>query len=142
VSTRDPRRWTYVITATLLLVAASGELLAQTLPPQTFAPTVPTGKKRLVGFFTSLNPDCSAIGEIDSRVIKQPENGTVEIEAGTGFTNYPQTNQRYACNLKPSQGLRILYASKEGFLGKDTFDMEFLGGLGGDIVWKYSVTVK
>ena len=128
--------------AALLVVAASGELLAQTVPPQTFSPTVPTGKKRPVGFFASLNPDCSAIGDIDARVIKQPENGTVEVEAGTGFTGYAEKNQRYACNLKPSQGMRIFYTSKDGFLGKDAFEVEFLGGLGGDIIWKYSVTVK
>ena len=32
--------------------------------------------------------------------------------------------------------------SKEGFAGKDAFEVEFIGPLGGNFVWKYSVTVK
>ena len=135
-------RWNYCFIAALLLAAASHDVLAQQLPPASLSPTVPTGKKRLVGFFTSLNPDCSAVGEIDTRVIKQPENGTVDVESGTGFTNYPDSNQRHACNLKPSPGVRVNYTSKDGFIGRDTFEVEFLGGLGGDVVWKYNVTVK
>jgi hypothetical protein len=128
--------------AALLLTGASQDVLAQQPPPANLSPTVPTGKKRLVGFFTNLNPDCSAIGEIDARVVKQPENGTVEVETGTGFTYYPENNQRHPCNLKPSPGVRVNYTSKEGFIGKDTFVVEFLSGLGNDAIWNYTVTVK
>jgi hypothetical protein len=136
------RNRSFGFVAVLVLVAASHDALAQTLPAANLSPTVPTGKKRTVGFFYGLNPDCSSSGEIDARVIKQPENGTVEVEPGTGFTNFPEKNQRYACNLKPSPGLRINYTSKDGFVGKDAFDVEFLSALGGDVVWKYVVTVK
>jgi len=135
-------RRNYCFIAALLLAGASQDVLAQQVPPVSLSPTVPTGKKRLVGFFTSLNPDCSVLGETEARVIKQPENGTVEVETGTGFTNYLDNNQRHACNLKPSPGMRVNYTSKEGFIGKDSFEVEFLGGIGGDVVWKYTVTVK
>ena len=135
-------RRNYCFIAALLLVGASLDVFAQQPPPANLSPTVPTGQKRLVGFFYVLNPDCSAVGEIDARVTKQPQNGTVEVENGTGFTNYPDNNQRHACNLKPSPGMRVNYTSKEGFIGKDTFQIEFLGGMGGDAVWNYTVTVK
>jgi hypothetical protein len=137
---RTPRNYCFI--AALLLGGASQDVLAQQTPPAHFSPTVPTGKKRLVGFAVSLNPDCSPVGEMDARVTKQPEHGTVEVEPGTGFSNYPENNQRHACNLKPSQGMRINYASKEDFIGKDTFDVEILGGVGSDVIWKYTVTVK
>jgi hypothetical protein len=136
------RNRSFGFVAVLVLIAASHDVLAQALPAANLSPTVPTGKKRMVGFFTGLNPDCSSTGEIEARVIKQPENGTVDVEPGTGFTNFPETNQRYACNLKPSPGVRINYTSKDGFVGKDAFEVEFLGGTGGDVVWKYIVTVK
>jgi hypothetical protein len=139
---RIETRRNYCFIAALLLAVASQDVLAQQLPPASLSPTVPTGKKRLVGFFTSLNPDCSAVGEIEARLIKQPGNGTVDLENGTGFTNFPENNQRHPCNLKPSAGVRVNYTSKEDFIGKDTFEVEFLGGLGGDVVWKYTVTVK
>ena len=63
----------------------------------------------------------------------------MEVKTGTGFTNYPDSNQRHAYNLKPSSGIRVKYTSKECFI-QDTF--EFLGGLSGDVVWKYTVAVK
>jgi hypothetical protein len=135
-------RRNYCFIAALLLAGASQDALAQQAPPRSLSATVPTGKKRLVGFYANLNPDCSVVGETDARVIKQPENGTVEVESGTGFSNYPDSNQRHACNLKPSQGVRVIYSSKEGFIGKDTFEVEFLGGIGGDVVLKYTVIVK
>jgi hypothetical protein len=135
-------RRNYCFVAALLVIGASHDAFAQQSPPANLSPTVPTGKKRLVGFFNALNPDCSAIGEIDARVTKQPESGTVEVETGTGFTTYLENNQRYACNLKPSPGIRVNYTSKEGFTGKDTFQVEFLGGLGSDVIWNYTVTVK
>jgi hypothetical protein len=128
-----------VILAALVPAGASHDVFAQ--QPSTADVFVPTGKKRLVGFFTNLNPDCSAVGEIDARVIKQPENGTVEVETGTGFPNYVNNNQRYACNLKSSPGMRVTYTSKESFIGSDTFEVEFLSGFS-DVVWKYNVTVK
>jgi hypothetical protein len=78
---------------------------------------------------------------IDARVIKQAENGTVEGETETGFTNYADNNRRYPCNLKPSPGMRVTYTSKESFIGSDTFEIEFLSGVS-DVVWNYTVTMK
>ena len=135
-------RWNYCFIAVLLLTVASQDVVAQQFPAVNLSPSVPTGKKRLVGFFAAVNPDCSSVGEADARVTKQPDNGTVEVENGTGFTNYPDNNQRHPCNLKQTPGLRVNYTSKEGFIGKDTFEIEFLGAMGGDVVWKYTVTVK
>lgn len=115
-------------------------VFAQT-PTPTISATVPTGKARQVGFFAPLNPDCTSAGDTDSRIIKQPQSGTVELEPGSGFVNYPATNIRSACNSKSVQGVRIIYTAKEGFIGRDQFEVEFLAG-GGDAIWKYSVTVK
>jgi hypothetical protein len=129
-----------VVPGAILLL--STPVLAQTTAPATFSPVVPVGKARQVGFFTALNPDCTGAGDIDARVTKEPHNGTVQVEPGAGFTNYPQTNPRNACNTKQVQGMRITYTSKEGYTGKDAFEVEFLAPMGGDIVWKYSVTVK
>jgi hypothetical protein len=131
-----------VLTALIAGLVGSGAVLAQTIPPTVISPVVPTGKERQVGFFTSINPDCSSAGDIDPRIIKQPQNGTVEVEPGPGFANYPANNPRNVCNTKQVQGIRVKYTSKEGFAGKDSFDVEFLTPLGGDIIWKFSVTVK
>jgi len=130
-----------LLTALLFGVTACGAL-AQSFPPVNFSPVAPSGVKRQVGFFAAVNPDCSSAGDADARISKQPKNGSVTIENGAGYTNFPEKNQRYPCNLKQSQGLRIIYTSKEGFTGQDNFEIEIFGPLGGAVVWKYNVTVK
>jgi hypothetical protein len=40
---------------------------------------IASGTKQRIGFFYALNPDCSATGDVNIRVTKQPEHGTVEM---------------------------------------------------------------
>jgi len=123
------------------LAGATGAL-AQTLPPVPISSTVPTGIKRQIGFFTSLNADCTTNGDIQSRLVKQPSNGTVELDDGPGYPSFAPTSQRQICNSRLVMGVRVFYTSKDGFTGKDSFEAEFFAPAGQDIVWKYSVTVK
>ena len=122
--------------------AIAGLAYAQTIPPVPISSTVPAGIKRQIGFFTSLNADCTTNGDVQSRLIKPPANGTVELDDGPGYPSYPQNNQRFACNGRQVMGVRVFYTSKDGFTGKDAFETEFFAPAGQDIVWKYSVTVK
>lgn len=46
---------------------------------------VASGTKQRIGFFSALNPDCTASGEVNVRVTKQPEHGAVEMSATTSF---------------------------------------------------------
>jgi hypothetical protein len=119
-----------------------GSAAAQTIPPVPISSTVPTGIKRQIGFFTSLNADCTPNGEIQSRLPKQPANGTVELDDGYGYPTYPQTTPLHACNSRMVIGVRVFYISKDGYTGKDSFQAEFLTPTGQDVVYKYSVTVK
>ncbi len=116
--------------------------MAQTFPAITVSSTVPAGVKRQLGFFTSLNPDCSTTGDVQSRLVKQPANGVAELEDGYGYPNFAITNQRYACNMGMVMGVRVFYTPSDGYLGKDAFAAEFFTPTGAEVVWKYSVTVK
>ncbi len=126
----------------VVFLTMSGFALAQSQPPVTMTPVVSAGKMRQVGFFTSLNPDCSTTGDIDARLTQQPREGAVELEQGTGFPVYPERNPRAMCNTRQVQGIRVKYTPKDGFIGKDVFEVEFLTPAGSDVTWKYSVTVK
>jgi hypothetical protein len=116
--------------------------LAQTRPPQTVVRTVVSGKQSQVGFLYALNPDCSNAGEVDVRILKKPEHGTIEITQGDGFPNYPETNIRFQCNKQKVPGSLVMYKSDDGYVGKDFFETEHIGPLGGDFINKYVVTVK
>ena len=71
-------------------------LESQTLTRVVFA----SGAKHRIGFYVDLNPDCSAVGDINVRVTKQPEHGTVETVAATDYVRFPKENIRSKCNLQ------------------------------------------
>src|SRR5215470_9114208 len=54
----------------------------------TFNRVIASGAKQRIGFYASLNPDCSATGDVNVRVTKQPEHGTVEAVATTDYTYF------------------------------------------------------
>jgi hypothetical protein len=61
---------------------------------QTFTRVIDSGAKQRIGFYASLNPDCTATGDVTVRVTKQPEHGTVETLARTEYAHYPKENIR------------------------------------------------
>jgi len=74
-------------------------LESQTLTRVVFA----SGAKHRIGFYVDLNPDCSAVGDINVRVTKQPEHGTVETVAATDYVRFPKENIRSKCNQSRPQ---------------------------------------
>jgi hypothetical protein len=124
------------------LCAMAATAAAQTYPTVPLSSTVPTGIKRQIGFFTSQNADCTTNGDVQSRLTKQSTNGTVELEDGPGYPIYAAGTPRYACNSRQVMGVRVMYTSKDGYTGKDSFEAQFFTPTGQEVVWKYSVTVK
>ena len=97
-------------------------LESQTLTRVVFA----SGAKHRIGFYVDLNPDCSAVGDINVRVTKQPEHGTVETVAATDYVRFPKENIRSKCNLQKVKGTLVNYKTAEKFTGKDEFDLLIL----------------
>ncbi len=121
---------------------ASTACFGQTRPPETVTPTVVPGKQSQVGFFYALEPDCSSRGQGDTRLIKKPEHGSVEILEGSSFPRYPENSPWFQCNKVKVPGTLVMYKSEDGFAGKDHFDVEFIGPRGADLITRYVVTVK
>ena len=96
-------------------------LESQTLTRVVFA----SGAKHRIGFYVDLNPDCS-VGDINVRVTKQPEHGTVETVAATDYVRFPKENIRSKCNLQKVKGTLVNYKTAEKFTGKDEFDLLIL----------------
>src|SRR6266566_1870752 len=85
--------------------------------------TVASGTNQRIGFFYAVNPDCSASGDINIRVTKQPEHGTAEIAAATSFPNFERENIRYRCNQHKVRGQQVNYESAEKYIGSDTLEL-------------------
>jgi hypothetical protein len=84
---------------------------------------VASGTNQRIGFFYAVNPDCSASGDINIRITKQPEHGTVETAATTSFPNFERENIRYRCNQHKVRGQQVNYKSAEKYIGSDTLDL-------------------
>ena len=93
------------------------------LQTETFSRFVAAGTKQRMGFYADLNPDCSAVGDINVRVSKQPEHGTVETTTSTDYVHFPKENIRSKCNQHKVKGMLINYKAAEKYNGKDEFDL-------------------
>jgi hypothetical protein len=96
---------------------------------------VASGTNQRIGFFYAVNPDCSASGDVNIRVTKQPEHGTVETITATNFPAFPKENIRARCNNHKVRGVQVNYKSAEKYVGDDTLDLLVLfpGGFGGEV---------
>ena len=113
-------------------------LESQTLTRVVFA----SGAKHRIGFYVDLNPDCSAVGDINVRVTKQPEHGTVETVAATDYVKFPKENIRSRCNDHKVRGVQVNYKSAEKYVGSD--ELELLVFFPAGFAWEvhYDVSVR
>ena len=109
---------------------------------QTFNRVIASGAKQRIGFYVSLNPDCTATGDVTVRVTKQPEHGTVDTVATTGYANYSKENIRSKCNQHKVKGMLVNYKAAEKYTGNDEFDLLIL--FPGGYAWEhhYDVSVR
>jgi hypothetical protein len=96
---------------------------------------VASGKNERVAFFYAVAPDCSATGDVEIRVTKQPEHGTVGTATATNFPSFPKENIRARCNQHKVRGMQVNYKAAEKYTGKDEFDLLVLypGGFGQEV---------
>jgi hypothetical protein len=107
----------------------------QRLPKVNWARIVASGTNQRIGFFYAVNPDCSANGDVNIRVTKQPDHGTVETAAATDFPSFERENIRYRCNQQKVRGEQVNYKSTEKYTGSDTLELLVLfpGGFGEEV---------
>jgi hypothetical protein len=107
----------------------------QRLPKVNWARIVASGTNQRIGFFYAVNPDCSANGDVNIRVTKQPDHGTVETAAATDFPSFERENIRYRCNQQKVRGQQVNYKSTEKYTGSDTLELLVLfpGGFGEEV---------
>jgi hypothetical protein len=123
-------------------LAYSLPVAAQELATISMAPVVASEARTQLGFFTKLHADCTADGFVTIRVLKAPNNGTIDPEDGVGYPAFAQENQRYKCNERQVTGTRVLYQSKPGFKGVDVAEIEAIYEGGFSRKYKLRITVK
>lgn len=107
---------------------------------QSFTRFVASGAKQRMGFYAALNPDCTASGDVTVRVTKQPEHGTVETVATTGYAHFSKENIRSKCNQHKVKGALINYKAAEKYSGNDEFDLLIL--FPGGFAWEHHFDMR
>jgi hypothetical protein len=79
-----------------------------------------------LNFYYELHADCTSAGYPTVRIVSPPANGRLLIESAMDYPTYPQSNQRYQCNLRMAPGTAVSYLSNPGFRGGDTATTEAL----------------
>jgi hypothetical protein len=131
----------------LLTVLAFGLLSSSAfaqegLDKKQFTRVVASGTNQRIGFYTNLNPDCTASGNVNIRVTKQPEHGSTEITPTINFPGYPKEHVRFKCNDHKVRGMLINYKSAEKYVGSDELQLLVLWPHGTGWEVHYNIDVR
>ena len=101
---------------------------------------VASGAKQRIGFFYAVHPDCTASGDVNIRVTKQPEHGSTETTTAMNFPGFPKENIRSKCNDHKIRGMQVNYKSAEKYTGNDEFDLLIL--FPGGYAWEHHFDIS
>jgi hypothetical protein len=100
-----------------------------------------SGIPQQVGFYYSVNPDCSSGGLVQTQLKSPPTHGSVAFIKADGYTNFPSTSSAHECNSKKSPGVEVVYTSTSDFVGTDQFTVQGIGPKGKYMETDYTVKV-
>lgn len=100
-----------------------------------------SGMPQRVGFYFSVNPDCSSDGLVQMQLKGPPTHGSVEFAKADGYTNFSSTSAGHECNTKKSPGVEVVYTSAKDFVGTDQFTVQGIGPHGKYMETNYTVKV-
>jgi hypothetical protein len=131
----------------LLTVLAFGLLSSSAfaqegLEKKQFTRVVASGTSTRIGFFTALHPDCTASGNVNIRVTKQPEHGSTETPTTINFPTYPKEHIRSKCNQHRVKGIQVNYKSAEKYVGSDELELLVLFPAGFAWEVRYNIDVR
>lgn len=100
-----------------------------------------SGVPQHVGFYYSVNPDCSSSGLVQTQLKTPPTHGSVIFRNADGYSNFPASSAGHECNSKKSPGVEVIYTSIKEFVGTDQFTVQGLGPKGKYMETDYRVKV-
>jgi hypothetical protein len=100
-----------------------------------------SGVPQHVGFYYSVNPDCTSGGLVQTRMTTAPAHGSVAFVQKDGFSSFPAGSAAFACNTKKNPGIEVVYTAAPDFVGSDQFTVVGIGPKGKYMETHYTVKV-
>ena len=105
--------------------------------------TTLSGKPIRVNHHTdTINPDCTTYSQTIMRVGQPPQHGKVQIVRSRVFPNFRANNVRSACNKLRVTGLVAYYNPQRGYVGTDSFSLEYFTSTARTGSRNYTVNVR
>ncbi len=104
--------------------------------------TVAPGGTTTIGFFFSLNADCSLAGLPEVRIEKPPAHGTTETLQRLDFPRFVQSAMPANCAPKKVPGVALDYTASGEYDGKDSLEFETITQAGIKTHYKVPITIK
>jgi hypothetical protein len=109
---------------------------------QTLIRGAASGEKQKMGRFIGLNPDCTATGVPKVTFVTPPAHGTMTVEQGEDYPNFPKDNVRSVCNTRKVPAVLLYYQSTPGYTGNDIAVLEVVFPSGNLRHQTYTITVR
>ena len=100
------------------------------------------GTRQLFATFYSISPECENIGYPSIRNISQPAHGTISVEEGTSYPNFPSNGPRAKCNAQAVPSTQAYYTSAPDFTGTDTVEFDVIFHSGQFAHCQYEINVR
>jgi hypothetical protein len=113
----------------------------QTAPAKHITRGAVSGTPQHVGFFYSVNPDCSSDGLVQLQLKAAAEHGSVSFAKADGYSSFPLGSPSHECNRNKSPGVEVVYTSAKDFVGVDQFTVQGVGPHGAYLETDYTVKV-
>jgi hypothetical protein len=101
-----------------------------------------SGKKQKFNQYLFVQPDCTSSAIPTVKIVKQPSHGTITVEEGEAYPNFPKDNVRSVCNTQKIRAALAYYTSEAGFTGVDNFALEVIYPAGGFTHQDYTMNVR
>ena len=132
-----------VVTTFIALISGCAAVSpqSQSESPKNVSRGAISGMPQHVGFYYSVNPDCSSDGLVQTQLKSPPAHGSVEFVKADGYTSFPSSSPSHACNTRKSPGIEVIYTSAKNFAGTDQFVVQGVGPKGKYMETDYTVRV-
>lgn len=139
------RRFVAVCLASVSLAACAptnGDLELTGARYQTLQASIKPGDLMRLGPFVSTASNCAKVGQAKARVLSAPLGGHIAIGSRAGEVYYGDDRKFPYCNGRPTAGTSVVYTTRPGFVGDDSFAFHLAFGDGEQRTIRVNVHVE
>lgn len=114
----------YTVGILVFLVIETLHIAVASAQGAVYHKVVARGRDVSLGFYVSINPDCSSRGYMTIAVLNSAQGGLVFSEHTRDYATFVPGNPRSACNKLRLPGTRAYYHARADYTGADSVALQ------------------